>query len=1100
MIKDKVEIKPVGQQTLAPGTESAVSGPNSFYYPVLRRVDYGKYVVVKSGELKFYFKEATSYGIENADDLVLTYSINGPNFNTQDSIKIADILGDPIIIKENADISCSETQMYFSPNLSYGVSPTDDTFIVHSEPGQTPNTQNFGDDQRLVATGHYNPSDHPDSANTSTYIKYGIGQLETNAELEEAIFSIIAEISGTKTNGNFRIYKVNGYWDEESLSYATRPATYLPATTTLTPDDILEVDGVGYDYSKGITSLVNDWINGNTDDHGIRISSDSSHYFVSKDNLFEATSQSTITLNLTNNASTQSSPVLSLGYVEAGDTLSLDYLDYDVALNHVFTTNPADAEEIVSFGERTNCQTDNGLSFYPFIEEDTTQAPYFEFVLNRDLELTDLDIDTTQYIYYQDVYIEPRIKFDNGSSPIPEFLFDFSYRMELYDVPSVALSNSSQERFVALLDGDPDGGEALYDDAGADILVLNRPETQGKKFKLRVMGEFKKGFTLGKGKPGDYSTSEVKDAVQEIFPGKAVSNIASDPYCGLTEAYVSRNGVFVNCFEFTIGSSSELVVKGQPETIAPADTTLIALNYIDGNGDTLNFPSDQMFSTGIDEAHQQFGTLLTPDETDTADVFQETFQGFSFIASPTSPDTTIPVIVTTDFNGQTLIDTAQITIRSESLEIMLGESKYFYTAEDPEDNTKLLIKELEIDAQSEDPVTLPSGGLADAFSSDDLIEVISGGKSGVYWERKRALIDNNGSITVQDLPDGIVRVIGRYWEDGKDYKVKLKASSGSRIGKLKITVVKPDKLGENDNQRIYTDALESEYNLDSLSIAYGGRTGMPPQFLKGIISQESSRLASYRYEPGTDLKYNAWRSGRYAESDSVVSSSMQDNQYWITDENDEGDPAIPLNHIVNEQQGNNGRYPGYNGTMYDLFNQNRETEINRRDQVIIQLESFRIQAYDQLTLIGNPSSEEVENLAQDLLSEWLQNTYRGGLSNIAKQTRIIASYGPMQLIYLYAYYDGGFPVNDSNYPEYLNDDVDLALDYSIRFYIRNKFNPTTFSTNNVRFSVASNWPNGFEESLKRAANAYNGKSGADAETWHYGKEVWLKALNYLPSK
>lgn len=561
VIKDKVEIKPFGQQTLAPGTESAVSGPNSFYYPVLRRVDYGKYVVVKSGELKFYFKEATSYGIENADDLVLTYSINGPNFNTQDSIKIADVLGDPITIKENADISCSETQMYFSPNLSYGVSPTDDTFIVHSEPGQTPNTQNFGDEQRLVATGHYNPSDHPDSANTSTYIKYGIGQLETNAELEEAIFSIIAEISGTKTNGNFRIYKVNGYWDEESLSYATRPATYLPATTTLTPDDILEVDGVGYDYSKGITSLVNDWINGDTDDHGIRISSDSSHYFVSKDNLFEATSQSTITLNLTNNANTQSSPVLSLGYVEAGDTLSLDYLDYDFALNHVFTTNPADAEEIVSFGERTNCQTDNGLSFYPFIEEDTTQAPYFDFVLNRDLELTDLDIDTTQYIYYQDVYIEPRIKFDNGSSPIPGFLFDFSYRMELYDVPSVALSNSSQERFVALLDGDPDGGEALYDDAGADILVLNRPETQGKKFKLRVMGEFKKGFTLGKSKPGDYDTSEVKDAVQEIFPGKAVSNIASDPYCGLTEAYVSRNGVFVNCFEFTIGSADSVSLE-----------------------------------------------------------------------------------------------------------------------------------------------------------------------------------------------------------------------------------------------------------------------------------------------------------------------------------------------------------------------------------------------------------------------------------------------------------------------------------------------------------------------------------------------------------
>lgn len=55
VIKDRLEIKPNGQGMHDPGIESAVSGPFSFYYPVLRRIDYGKYVVVKSGELKFYF-------------------------------------------------------------------------------------------------------------------------------------------------------------------------------------------------------------------------------------------------------------------------------------------------------------------------------------------------------------------------------------------------------------------------------------------------------------------------------------------------------------------------------------------------------------------------------------------------------------------------------------------------------------------------------------------------------------------------------------------------------------------------------------------------------------------------------------------------------------------------------------------------------------------------------------------------------------------------------------------------------------------------------------------------------------------------------------
>jgi hypothetical protein len=115
-------------------------------------------------------------------------------------------------------------------------------------------------------------------------------------------------------------------------------------------------------------------------------------------------------------------------------------------------------------------------------------------------------------------------------------------------------------------------------------------------------------------------------------------------------------------------------------------------------------------------------------------------------------------------------------------------------------------------------------------------EAIPADKSGGYWERKRAIIDNNGSITVQEVPDGIVRVIGRYWENGKTYKVKLKASSGNRTGTLEITVVRPDKLG--DKYAKAKDVFDKVINVDSLIIANAGKYGIPPQLLKAHISGE----------------------------------------------------------------------------------------------------------------------------------------------------------------------------------------------------------------------------------------------------------------------
>lgn len=350
------------------------------------------------------------------------------------------------------------------------------------------------------------------------------------------------------------------------------------------------------------------------------------------------------------------------------------------------------------------------------------------------------------------------------------------------------------------------------------------------------------------------------------------------------------------------------------------------------------------------------------------------------------------------------------------------------------------------------------------------------------------------------LSDKLIRLVGRYWENDKTYKVKLGASAAGRSGQLEIKVVEPEKLGGNDDQRIYTDAFGNEHNLDSLAIVYGGRTGMPPQFLKGIISQESSRLASYRYEPDLDYTYQMddqpWKVR--------AREDMQGNPYWITNETDEGDPPIPSNHTIYDENQNVIPYPGFDGTMYDLFNQRREAEIRNRDQVTDVLDSLRTTVEQELKNQNIDSyliESRTEEIAEERLNEWLKTTYRGGLDNIAKQTRIMASYGPMQLIYLFGYYEVGYPVDDQHLPETLNEDEDLALNYSLRFLIRRKFNHSA-TGNGVSFSDNEQWPEGYEESIRRGANLFNGNGGgADAATRKgYGNDVWIKALNYNPIK
>lgn len=778
---------------------------------------------------------------------------------------------------------------------------------------------------------------------------------------------------------------MNGYWNEHTLTFANRPPTNLSNFITVTPNDMQELEGVVFDYSKDITPFVNDWLNNDVPDYGIRVSSDSGHVFVSKESIFESASKPSISLHLSSPKNTNSR-VLNMGYVQAGDTLMLDYMGISDNFRPTFTNNPVNADDRLSFFKYSNCQTHTYLNLLPHMEENTAQSPYFEFALSNELTLPSDEQG------YRDIYIEPNILYDNGLASLPGWMFS-NYFASLHEVSPVDIPEGTPGHPggimpVALLDGSPNGWAPFSPyNTGTTINYLSHPLAIGKTFKLVIAGIIRKGGGIAtKSNPNAPDLQDITQVIQGAFSESYPDLSVATANCGLNPFGEAQEGLFVSCFEFSIGGNST--------------------------------------------------------------------------------------------------------------EIMLGESKYFYAVEDSEDPASLLIKELDVNNEDTEALTLPSDGIEDAFSGDDIIKVLSGGKSGVYWERKRTLIDDNGTLTVQDLPEGVVRLIGRYWEANKEYSVNLHATSGNRSGQLEIKVVKPDKYGSSNHT--YIDGLENSFNADSLITIFAGKNGFMPQVLKSLMEKESSFLAAYRYEPGLDWYYQVTLPIR---DDTSRKARIRENPYWIESETNVGSPTIPFDHIVHEQQGYGNRYPGYDGNFFDLFVSERSKRINNISVLQNKINEYVIEVIDSLTSLNESfDTSRINQLANNRLNGWVRNDFLGGLELIPKQTRQLASFGPLQLIYFFGYFEGAYPENTDFLPESMNMNFDAGIQRPINFFINQKFNNNRASRTGIKFSNSGNWPLGYEESFKRVANAYHGLSGRDAPNGVYGKDVLIRSKKYSPKK
>lgn len=362
---------------------------------------------------------------------------------------------------------------------------------------------------------------------------------------------------------------------------------------------------------------------------------------------------------------------------------------------------------------------------------------------------------------------------------------------------------------------------------------------------------------------------------------------------------------------------------------------------------------------------------------------------------------------------------------------------------------------------------------------------------------------------MEELTAGLIRLVGRYWSADSTYIVKLRAKNGPDSVTIKIIVKKPNKLLSDDQSTSYRrtrDAEDREINIDSLCILFGGKYGIPPQFIKGQMKTESATKTftfddgttdkgfapSYRYEPLTeqyndnlknDTKYNTY--------------FIFDSTYTFSD--------VPTNHQHLEPI----NYPNSVKTVWDfievyskLVNSNPTINIYGGRNASTHRVWLGYEVID--TVYSNYSKSlkkkfptwtdvQVYDSTNNYIIEYLKFTWKNPKSSIAEkgtknsiaQTRVASSYGLAQFLYGTAR-DIGYP--KANLPE----DINLIGNLELFYKTQKKWLIDRLS---LVIESGNNWTDGYDYSFCRGI--YVPKWNSDV---NYAKEVINNSRLFLPQK
>jgi hypothetical protein len=420
--------------------------------------------------------------------------------------------------------------------------------------------------------------------------------------------------------------------------------------------------------------------------------------------------------------------------------------------------------------------------------------------------------------------------------------------------------------------------------------------------------------------------------------------------------------------------------------------------------------------------------------------------------------------------------------------LMLGETKYYYTTNDIYGNTLTIHSTSWLDDAS-------SNRFADATFAA-LVAPGESEKNPCYWETK----DPDGN----NLPAGVLRVIGRYWEQGKTFKSVLTATAtGYTSATDTIEVVRPSKLGTSHNTA--TNVFGNTIALDDTIIKYAGANGIPPQFIKGQIEQETNFKNAWRYEPMKDLEYQKSKINkkRFFPSNSpfVMSSSTPT-----------GTGDWPNHSNVSPKAYNNeavtiGKYFSDNWSAY-----RRRGKLGQPDSVLysVDLSKRYKELYKPPLKLNKKNDGDAKREAYDELGKELKEAKSelGLTYNIIAQTRIVSSYGLIQFMYTSAIdVDGTYyyetdnryaqtgsaymdKLNSHQYPEKLNEMSTFMPIYCDRI-LRKLHKVFNAKIPDSQWSTKNGTNLGYEANWKASLIYYNPAS-------NYSDSVMVKSTRYLP--
>jgi hypothetical protein len=430
---------------------------------------------------------------------------------------------------------------------------------------------------------------------------------------------------------------------------------------------------------------------------------------------------------------------------------------------------------------------------------------------------------------------------------------------------------------------------------------------------------------------------------------------------------------------------------------------------------------------------------------------------------------------------------------------MLGETKYYYaTAKDG----KLTIHETYLEE-------LPSGGdvvHSDIWGNNPVAPVLlenkpSGRKLGMYWDKKYPRYLGGMYMDLEDLPTGMIRLVGRYWTKDSVYTAKLITGNYTPQTSLGIEVKKPSTLGTTYSRGLDITNSGQTYSIDSMCIKWGGIYGFPPQHIKAQITKESVYQGgvfhpAYRYEP--------W--SRYGEFDPNVAALNSHFRTTLEPTRSMGDGGgVPNHHnllyMTYVQEAQSVWYfiqqystiessPAPSG--HSLFG-SRDTYGNLVFKgypiPINEYQNKRSEVYFELGLDEDIENINANNIARQRFITYFSDEYDSddgyiGLNNRPAQSRIASSYGPIQIMYINATLRG-YSTGLTDLPENLSIN-DTFFPFAMAHYIR--LLEEQIGTGNAS---TSNWPQGFENCLNEVFHRWN-------STFDYDTDIMRDANNFLP--